>query len=249
MKKTLLVILSVACVASATPLFDRCGTCHGVKGERHSLNLTRAIAGLKADDVVKILTEYKAGTRNTYGFGKMMNGQASKLSDDDIKVVAAHIASLPPVKNSAAPKPKKVRSGEEIFKKCSICHGEKADKRSLGVSKRIAGFETKETIKILKEYRAGKRDTYGRGNMMNGQAGKLTNKELKAVAKYISSLPPVKQDTQEKKKPTKKITQEEVDYNNFMDAYFRDSKDPNETFKAAKESYEKHKQKLKENNE
>ncbi|MCF6173362.1 MAG: hypothetical protein L3J44_06220, partial [Campylobacteraceae bacterium] len=68
----------------------------------------------------------------------------------------------------------------------------------------------------------------------------------KAVAKYVSSLPLVKQDTVEKKKPTRKITQEEVDYNNFMDEYFKNSKNPNETFEAAKESYKKHQQKLKE---
>lgn len=249
MKKVLLTILSIACIASATPLFDRCGTCHGKKGERHSLNLTKPIAGMKEDDIVKILTEYKAGSRDTYGFGKMMNGQASKLSDGDIKTIATYVASFPPVKNTAIAKAKKVKSGEEIFQKCAVCHGKKAEKRSLGVSKIIAGSDTKELIKILKEYRAAKRDTYGRGNMMNGQAGKLTNKEIKAVSKYISSLEPVKQNIAKKKKPTRKISQEEIDYNTFMDEYFKNSKDPNETFKAAKESYKKHQQKLKEKNE
>jgi len=249
LKKILLTILSIACIASATPLFDRCGTCHGKKGERHSLNLTKPIAGMKEDDIVKILTEYKAGNKNIYGFGKMMNGQTSKLSDSDIKIIASYVASFPPVKNTAIVKAKKVKSGEELYRKCAVCHGEKAEKSSLGVSKIIAGWDAKELIKVLKEYRATKRDTYGRGNMMNGQASKLSDKEINAVAKYISSLSPIKQSTQEKKKPKRKITQEEVDYNTFMDEYFKNSKNPNETFEAAKESYKKHQQKLKEKNE
>ena len=110
-------------------------------------------------------------------------------------------------------------------------------------------MKAEDIVKILEEYRVGKRDTYGYGKMMRGQATKLSHENIKAVAKYIESLSVIKSDDNKTKKPVKKITQEEVDYNTFMDAYFRDSKDPNETFKAAKEAYKKYKQKLKEKNE
>lgn len=248
MKKIILLILSIVTVASATPLFDRCGTCHGKKGERHSLNLTKSIAGMKAIDVVKILTEYKAGTRSTYGFGTMMQGQAKKLSDDDINTLASYVESLEPVKIVIQSKDETEILPEKIFKKCAICHGSKGEKKSLGVSKEIAGMKAKDVVQILEQYRVGKRDIYSYGNMMRGQATKLSHDKIKAVAKYIESLPPVA-DNKKSQKPVKKISQEEIDYNAFMDAYFRDSKNPNETFKAAKKKYEEHKQKLKEKNE
>jgi len=74
-----------------------------------------------------------------------------------------------------------------------------------------------EVVKDLKEYKAGTRDTYGQGAMMKGQATKLTDDQMNAVAILIEALPPVK--TQEQKNAeerAKKITQEEIDYNNFM---------------------------------
>jgi len=247
-KKIIFLTLSLACIASATQLFERCGTCHGKKGEKHSLNLSKSIAGMKAKDVVKILREYKAGKRNAYGFGTMMHGQAKKLSEDDISTLASYIESLAVLEiNTAVVKPKEF-TAEELFNKCSICHGKKGEKKSLGVSKRIAGMKAEDTIKILEQYRVGKRNVYSYGNMMRGQATKLSHEKIKEVAKYIESLPIVV-DNNKTKTTANKITQEEVDYNTFMDAYFRDSKDPNETFKAAKKKYEEHKQKLKEKNE
>ncbi|MBE0514625.1 c-type cytochrome [Sulfurimonas sp.] len=251
MKKTVLILISIVAVASATQLFDRCGTCHGKKGERHSQNLTKSIAGMNAKDVTTILKEYKAGTRDTYGLGSMMHGQAKKLSSADIKELSEYIASLPPIVEVATkPKLTKDMTTEEIFAKCAICHGQKGEKKSLGVSRPIAGMSAVEVVKDLKEYKAGTRSTYGQGAMMKGQATKLSDDQMNAIAILIEALPPVK--TQEQKKAeerAKKITQEEIDYNNFMEEYFRTSKDPNETFEAAKKRYEEHRKILKEQNE
>jgi len=248
MKKITLLILSIVTVEYATPLFDRCGTCHGKKGERHSLNLTKPIGGMKAVDIVKILTEYKAGTRNTYGFGNMMHGQAKKLSDDDINTLASYVESLTAVEIVLKSEDETEILPEKIFNKCAICHGDKGEKKSLGVSKKIAGMKAEDLVQILEQYRRDKRDINSYGKMRRGQATKLSHDKIKAVAKYIESLPPLT-DNKKSQKPVKKITQEEIEYNAFMDAYFRDSKDPNETFKAAKKKYEEHKQKLKEKNE
>ncbi|MDD3505041.1 MAG: c-type cytochrome, partial [Sulfurimonas sp.] len=97
MKKALLILISIATVASATQLFDRCATCHGKNGEKHSQNLTKSIAGMDQKEVTAILQEYRAGTRNTYGLGSMMQGQAKRLSDADIKELSGYIASLAPI--------------------------------------------------------------------------------------------------------------------------------------------------------
>ncbi len=191
MKKIILIIISIASIASATQLFEKCASCHGKKGERHSQGLTKSIAGMKAEEVKKILQEYRAGTRNTYGLGTMMNGQAGKLSDGDIGVLASYIASMPPaVETPAKPKLTKDMTTEEIFNRCGVCHGEKGEKKSLGVSRRIAGMSAKEIVKDLKEYKAGTRSTYGYGVMMQGQATKLSDNQMNAVAILIESLPP-----------------------------------------------------------
>ncbi len=80
-------------------------------------------------------------------------------------------------------------NGEEIFKqRCAVCHGEKAQKSSLGVSKIIAGWPQKKIIEKLKGYKSGKLNQYGFGNMMRNRATKLTDAEMRAVAEYIESL-------------------------------------------------------------
>ncbi len=79
--------------------------------------------------------------------------------------------------------------GEEIFNKiCYICHGKHAEKRSLGVSKVIAGWKAEKIVEKLKEYKSGGLDQYGFGNMMRNRATKLTDEQMEAVAKYIESL-------------------------------------------------------------
>lgn len=249
MKKGLFILLCTATIASATPLFEKCAACHGKNGERHSQGLTRSIAGMDAKEITKILQEYKAKKRDTYGLGSMMQGQAGKLSEDNIKELAKYVSSLPPVVEEAAkPKLTKDMTTEEIFEKCGICHGEKGQKKSLGVSRPIAGMSAAEVVKDLKEYKAGTRNTYGRGAMMQGQATKLSDEQMNAVAILIESLPPVKTEEQKSAEAkAKKITQEEIDYNKFMEEYFRTSKNPNETFEEAKKRYEEHQKILKEN--
>lgn len=249
MKKGLFLLIALISVASATQLFEKCAACHGKKGERHSQGLTKSIAGMDKKEVAKILNEYKSKKRDTYGLGSMMQGQAGKLSDENIEELASYISSLPPIVEEAAkPKLTKDMTTEEIFNRCGVCHGEKGEKKSLGVSKRIAGMSAAEVVKDLKEYKAGTRDTYGRGAMMQGQATKLSDDQMNAVAILIESLPPIKTEEQKSAEDkAKKITQEEVDYNKFMEEYFRTSKDPNETFEAAKKRYEEHQKILKEN--
>jgi cytochrome c len=249
MKKYLFLLLSIVSVASSSQLFDRCAVCHGSKGERHSQNLTKSIAGMQANDVVKILKEYKASTRDTYGLGKMMQGQASKLSEDDIQEVALYIESLTPIVEPTVNKSDTNRkvTAQDIFKKCAICHGEQGQKKSLEVSEKIAGMSAKDVVQILKEYKAGTRNKYNYGVMMQGQASKLSEDDMNAVAIYIETLTPIESDEEKlnTQKEAKRITKEELEYNNFMRDYFKNSKNPNETFQEAKKRYEDHQKNIK----
>ncbi len=243
MKKTLLIIFSAVCMASASQsgaeIFKKCGICHGDKGQKHSLNITKYIAGMDKDDLVDILQEYKAKKRNEYGLGTMMQGQAAKLSNEEIEAVATFVSNLEPVKEEVVIKKViETTDGEKIFKQCSVCHGEQGHKRSLNVSEHIAGMKADTVYDALMAYQSGKRNQYGYGSMMKGQAKKLSDKQKHAVSKYVESLEPLKED-KKKDKLEKKISKDEVTRNEFMRWYFDTSTDPNETFTAAKKAWDK----------
>lgn len=81
-------------VADGEKLFKKCAICHGQNGEKQSLGVSEIIAGWKAEEVKKILHEYKDRTRDTYGFGTMMGGQATKLSDEQMQQVSEYVEKL-----------------------------------------------------------------------------------------------------------------------------------------------------------
>lgn len=129
------------------------------------------------------------------------------------------------------------RTGAEIFKKCAICHGDKAQKKSLGLSKIIANMKADKILEELKAYRAGELNQYGQGAMMKGQATKLTDDEMQTVALYVESLPNVEEEKEVK--VVKKIPKDTLNYNQFLRYFFAHSTNPNETFAAAKQAWDK----------
>jgi len=79
------------------------------------------------------------------------------------------------------------RTGEDIFKSCSGCHGADASKKALGKSQVIKGWSSEKIIDALNGYKAG---TYGGATkaVMQGQAAALSEEDMKLVADYISKL-------------------------------------------------------------
>lgn len=76
--------------------------------------------------------------------------------------------------------------GAEVFKKCVACHGVNAEKKALGKSAVIAGWEPTKTIAALKGYKAG---TYGGAmkSLMKGQVAALSDTQIEEVANYIAT--------------------------------------------------------------
>jgi len=75
----------------------------------------------------------------------------------------------------------------KLFVSCSSCHGAHAEKKALGKSKVIAGWKASQTVTALEGYKDG---SYG-GTMkavMQGQAAKLSDAQINALAAYISKL-------------------------------------------------------------
>jgi len=77
--------------------------------------------------------------------------------------------------------------GAKLFTACSSCHGAKAEKKALGKSQVIAGWDSAKIVNALKGYKEG---AYGGAmkGIMKGQALKLNDAEMKALADYISKL-------------------------------------------------------------
>ncbi len=78
-------------------------------------------------------------------------------------------------------------SGEAVFNKCKSCHGNSAEKKALGSSQIIKGWEIAKIEDALKGYQSG---TYGGAmkNIMAAQAKGLSSEEIKKVATYIHTL-------------------------------------------------------------
>lgn len=95
--KTLLALLGLTVMLSAADggaLYQKCGACHGLKGEKAALGKSEVISGWSADKTLAALKEYKAGTRNVHGMGAMMKGQVAAMNDADMKALSDHIAGL-----------------------------------------------------------------------------------------------------------------------------------------------------------
>jgi cytochrome c553 len=80
------------------------------------------------------------------------------------------------------------KTGASLYNVCKGCHGLKGERPALGVSAIIRGQSPALTVKQLKGYRAGVLDQHGMGKLMNKYAKKLSDKDIEALARYISTL-------------------------------------------------------------
>jgi cytochrome c553 len=80
-----------------------------------------------------------------------------------------------------------IDGGALFGQKCTACHGSKAEKSALGKSQIIAGWKEDQIKTALKGYQAG---TYGKEMkaVMQGQAKGLSDAQIDALAKHISTL-------------------------------------------------------------
>ncbi|RUM67776.1 MAG: cytochrome c [Sulfurospirillum sp.] len=78
--------------------------------------------------------------------------------------------------------------GAALYKKCAGCHGAKGEKKALGKSEVIAGWDAAKIEEALKGYKAGTRNVHGMGGLMKGQVASYSDADIKAVAEYIHGL-------------------------------------------------------------
>jgi cytochrome c553 len=171
-----------AAIATAT-----CGACHTSDGSRGSA-ANPILQGQHPDYIAKQLADFKSGKRAS----AIMKPMAASLSDADMKNVAAFYAGKQP-KPGFAKNKELVSLGEKIYRggigdrsvpACSGCHGPSG----AGIPAqypRLAGQHSDYVEAQLVAFRGGVR----RNNpAMAAIAGKLNDREIKAVADYVAGL-------------------------------------------------------------
>ena len=108
-------------------LFQLCAQCHGPEGAGDPVALAPAIAGMDEWYLKAQLTKFHSGARGTHPddlAGMRMRPMSLTLrSEEEIAVVAAHVASLPRVPVKATLAGGDAMRGQALYAPCAACHG------------------------------------------------------------------------------------------------------------------------------
>jgi cytochrome c553 len=164
-----------------------CAACHNADGNS-AIPANPKLAQQHPEYLIKQLQEFKGGKRAS----PIMQGFASMLSDADMKNIAYWVTSQK-AKPGFAKDKELVTLGERIYRggigerqvaACAGCHSP----NGAGVPSqfpRLSGQHADYTAAQLVAFRGGARTN---STIMTQVAAKLNDKEIKAVADYISGL-------------------------------------------------------------
>ena len=176
--------------AKAQPVVNAvCAACHGLDGVS-PIAANPNLAGQHASYLYKQLADYKAGRRKN----AVMNGMVATLSDDDLHNLAAYFAAQKP-KEGAAKDRELVALGQKLYRggnlangvpACAACHS--PDGAGIPIQyPRLSGQHEDYTTAQLQSFRNGERANDPNG-MMRTIASRMSDKEIAALADYISGL-------------------------------------------------------------
>lgn len=166
-----------------------CVACHGADGNS-AAPANPSLAAQHPEYIAKQLAEFKKGVRKN----PTMFGMAATLSDDDMNNVAAYFAGQK-AKLREGTQPDLQELGKKIYKSgnpatglpaCAACHGPKGSGMPAQFP-RLAGQHAEYTITQLNAFRKGERANDPAATM-RAIAGKMSDKEIEAVANYVVGL-------------------------------------------------------------
>ena len=171
-----------------------CAACHATDGNS-ALAANPKLAGQIYDYLHKQLVNFKpqAGKKAERD-NAVMAAMVANLSDADMKALAAFYA-VQKLKPAKATNKELAAVGQKIYRAgnaasgmpaCAGCHGP----AGTGVPSqypRIAGQFAEYVEAQLKAFRAGSRANDPNG-MMRGVAGRMSDREIQAVAEYVAGL-------------------------------------------------------------
>jgi len=166
-----------------------CATCHGADGNSE-LSMNPKLAGQSATYLAKQLRDYKSGARANATMAAMVGS----LSEQDMLDLAAWFSSQEPTLLGADAD--KIELGERIYRggnkdlavaACAACHGPTGAGNGPAGFPSLSGQHPEYTLMQLKMFRSGERNNDS-NSMMRSVVERLTDKELEALASYVSGL-------------------------------------------------------------
>ena len=172
-----------------------CIGCHGIPGYQASfpeVHKVPMISGQGAKFVVSSLAAYKKGERKH----PTMAAIATSLSDQDMADLGAFYEKnvkadmVKTVADTPAATPSSDVAALLAKGNCASCHGANFNKPIDGSYPKIAGQHADYLYVALKAYQTDGNPKVGRANaIMAGQVKQFKLAELKALSRYIGSLP------------------------------------------------------------
>ena len=202
MKKLVFVVLSAVIGALAPSLMlaqgdaaagqakaALCATCHGNDGNS-VLAINPKLAGQNANYIVKQLMDFKSGARA----GPTMAAMVLTINQQDMQDIAAWYASQEVSLQGADAT--SLELAESLYRAgnrklsigaCSACHSPTGQGNAPAGFPALSGQHPEYTLQQLKDFRSGARRNDYRG-MMRTIVERLTDRELEALANYVSGL-------------------------------------------------------------
>jgi cytochrome c553 len=201
--KKLLFVLASALVSSFAPSLllaqgdaaagqaksALCSTCHGADGNSE-LSINPKLAGQSANYIVKQLMDYKSGARANATMAAMVGN----LSPQDMQDIAAWYSSNEVTLSGADAEI--LELGQRIYRggnkelgvmACAGCHSPTGSGNAPAGFPSLSGQHVDYTLGQLKNFRSGARAN-DNSSMMRSVVERLTDKELEALASYVSGL-------------------------------------------------------------
>jgi len=179
-------------------LFELCSRCHGAQGEGNALFLAPNIGGLPVWYVEAQLTKFRDGVRGTHfddHQGMRMRPMAMSLRTehgDDLKDVAAYVASLPAHKAPETLTGGDATKGAASYAVCQACHGGAGEGVPGTNAPPIANQSDWYLLSSLERFKAGIRGSNpsdANGAVMRGMAAILQDEQaMKDVIAHVKSL-------------------------------------------------------------
>ena len=170
-----------------------CAACHAADGNSPAA-VNPKLAGQIPEYLHKQLANFKAGAKKAERDNPVMAGMVASLSPEDMRNLAAYFASQT-AKPGAAKSKDLVALGQKIYRgglagkgvaACASCHGP----NGAGMPSqypRLSGQHAEYLEAQLKAFRSGERANDPNGSMRT-VAGKLSDREIQAVADYAAGL-------------------------------------------------------------
>jgi cytochrome c553 len=178
-------------------IFQTCEPCHQPDGSGNSEIGAPNIAGMNAWYVQEQLEKFRAGSRGAHFSdmeGMRMRPMALSLeSEEDVKLVAQYVETLPQVRHAAS-LPGDAQAGAALFATCSACHGDNGGGNPDLKAPRIAGVDDWYLATELRKFKSGVRGANPKdreGRLMRPMARTLADDDaVRNVVAYVGTLKP-----------------------------------------------------------